>query len=107
MASCQEYYDNGERKNGTFRIRPNIKMPSFEVNCIFTNKFAVTEIDPLISSDEMIFPRNESQRCSTPNCFTQKGFQIGGSKLVPQAFESPQKQFQYSASMDQIEVVIE
>ena len=85
MASCQEYYDNGERKNGTFRIRPNIKMPSFEVNCIFTNEFAVTEIDPLNSSDEMIFPRNESQRCSTPNCFTQKGFQIGGSKLVPQA----------------------
>ena len=82
MASCQEYYDNGERKNGTFRIRPNIKMPSFEVNCIFTHEFAVTEIDPLISSDEMIFPRNESQRCSTPNCFTQKGFQIGGCKLV-------------------------
>ena len=82
MASCQEYYDNGERKNGTFRIRPNIKMPSFEVNCIFTNEFAVTEIDPLNSSDEMVFPKNESQRCSTPNCFTQKGFQIDTLRSV-------------------------
>ena len=81
MASCQEYYDNGERNNGTFRIRPSIKMPSFEVNCIFTKDFAVTEINPLNSADEIIFPRNESQRCSTPNCFTQKGFQIDSSNI--------------------------
>ena len=88
MASCQEYYDNGERNNGTFRIRPSIKMPSFEVNCIFTKEFAVTEINPLNSSDEIIFPRNESQRCSTPNCFTQKGFQIDCSNISIPTWES-------------------
>ena len=88
MASCQEYYDNGERKNGTFRIKPSTKMPSFEVDCIFSNEFAVTEINPLNSADEIVFPRNESQRCSTPNCFTQKGFQIDSSNISVPTLES-------------------
>ena len=31
-----EYFDLGNRENGTFMIRPNVKLHSFEVVCEFT-----------------------------------------------------------------------
>ena len=31
-----EYFDLGNRENGTFMIRPNVKLHSFEVQCYFT-----------------------------------------------------------------------
>ena len=31
-----EYFDLGNRENGTFMIRPNVKLHSFEVQCEFT-----------------------------------------------------------------------
>ena len=72
LASCQQYFDNGERTNGTFRIRPDISLPSFGVNCRFGNDSAVTEIQPLDWPENgLIFPKNESVRCYEPNCFTQ------------------------------------
>ena len=87
LASCHEYFVNGERKNGTFRIRPNISLPSFEVNCLFGNESAVTEITPVnLPESGLVFPKNESERCSEPNCFI--------------------KSVQYHPSLDQIEVKI-
>ena len=87
LASCHEYFVNGERKNGTFRIRPNISLPSFEVNCLFGNESAVTEITPVnLPESGLVFPKNESERCSEPNCFTQS--------------------VQYHPSLNQIEVKI-
>ena len=35
-SSCMEYFDLGNRENGTFMIRPNVKLHSFEVECEFT-----------------------------------------------------------------------
>ena len=73
LASCQQYYDNGERNNGTFRIRPNIALPSFEVYCAFDNTSVFTEIEPLNWPENgLIFPKNESVRCYEPNCFTEE-----------------------------------
>ena len=85
LASCQQYFENGERNNGTFRIRPNVTLPSFEVHCTFGEELAVTEIKPFDWPENgLVFPKNESVRCSEPNCFTQK--------------------VEYSPSLDQIEV---
>ena len=85
MASCQQYFENGERNNGTFRIRPDISLPSFEVNCVFGNDSGVTEIVPLDWPEiGLVFPKNESVRCYEPNCFT--------------------KSVQYDPSLAQIEV---
>ena len=87
LASCHEYFVNGERNNGTFRIRPNISIPSFEVNCLFGNESAVTEITPVnLPKSGLVFPKNESVRCLEPNCFTQS--------------------VKYHPSLDQIEVII-
>ena len=87
LASCQQYFENGERNNGTFRIRPDISLPSFEVNCGFWNESAVTEIQPMNwPKNGLVFPKNESVRCSEPNCFTQS--------------------VQYNPSLDQIEVTV-
>ena len=88
LASCQQYFDNGERNNGTFRIRPNVTLPSFEVHCAFGNELAVTEIKPLnLPENGLVFPKNESVRCYEPNCFTEA--------------------VKYSPSLDQIEVTAE
>ena len=72
LASCQQYFENGERNNGTFRIRPDISLSSFEVYCAFGNDSGVTEI-PVLDWPEngFVFPKNESVRCYEPNCFTQ------------------------------------
>jgi len=72
LASCQQYFENGERNDGTFRFRPDISLPSYEVNCIFGKDSAVTEISPLdMSEDGFVFPKNESVRCYELNCFTR------------------------------------
>ena len=87
LASCHEYFVNGERNNGTFRIRPNISIPSFEVNCLFGNESAFTEIPPVnLPKNGLVFPKNESEMCPEPNCFTQS--------------------VQYHPSLDQIEALI-
>ena len=42
------------------------------MNCAFGNELAVTEIEPLDLPDKgLIFPQNDSVRCTDPNCFTQ------------------------------------
>ena len=85
LASCQQYFENGERKNGTFRIRPSIAIPSFEVNCVFGIETVITEIKPLhFAGNDLVFPKNSSERCIEPNCFA--------------------KSIEYDPSLDQIEV---
>ena len=35
-STCQEYFDRGTRTNGTFKIRPNLALNSYHVECIFS-----------------------------------------------------------------------
>ena len=42
-ASCQEYFDLGNRVGGTFKIRPNINVQPFEVECEFNGLTHVGE----------------------------------------------------------------
>ena len=96
-SSCMEYFDLGNRENGTFMIRPNVKLHSFEVQCEFTesqgqvstervvwpnetdgnrtvlqkpNK-GITIIKTKNLNDINTFPNASARRCTEPNCFTQ------------------------------------
>ena len=69
-ASCQEYYDLGNRINGHYKIRPNDELHAFEVECDFSENKGST----VLKYDEWtdrgyVFPPNENQRCNTANCF--------------------------------------
>ena len=84
-ASCQEYFELGNRSNGTFKIRPNIEFHAFEVECNFNERGGATIMKPKQWNEEgFIFPLAENRRCSEANCFTHN--------------------FEYSASDDQIQV---
>ena len=45
-ASCQEYFDLGNRANGKFKIRPNIELHAFEVECEFNENGGETVLRP-------------------------------------------------------------
>ena len=86
-ASCQQYYDLGERINGTFMVQPNPALKAFIVECEFSDiqEHSKTILKPVNWTEEgFTFPENEDQRCSEANCFTHE--------------------FEYSASAMQIEV---
>ena len=84
-ASCQEYFDLGNRANGKFKIRPNTELHAFEVECEFNESGGLTVMKPKQWNEEgFTFPPSEDQRCSETNCFTHD--------------------FEYSASDYQIEV---
>ena len=86
-ASCQEYFDLGLRTNGNFKIRPDSEYHAFNVECEFNATHGITTIKPAQwTEDGFTFPPTEDQRCSEANCFTHD--------------------FEYSASNDQIKVVI-
>ena len=85
-ASCQEYFELGNRNNGTFMIRPNPDLHAFSVECGFTENGGVTLLKPKEwTQDGFLFPPNESQRCVDVNCFSHK--------------------FEYLASNDQIQAI--
>ena len=84
-ATCQEYYELGNRANGTFKIRPNPELHAFDVECEFNENQGLTVLKPEQWTEKgFIFPSTEDQRCSEPKCFTHN--------------------FEYSASDQQIEV---
>ena len=54
------------------RIRPNVTLSSFEVNCFFSEFEVSTEIPVINQSDKgFVFPANESDKCDRPECFSQ------------------------------------
>ena len=84
-ASCQEYFDLGNRVSGSFKIRPDPEYHAFDVDCEFNEDGSITVLKPNQWNPEgYIFPPTEDKRCSDANCFTHK--------------------FEYSASNDQIKV---
>ena len=91
-ASCQEYFEQGDQRNGTYFIRPSLarkellnisfkinrskfifhKSHAFQVQCLFTEGSARTLIQPLNwPSEGYIFPENATTRCVEPNCFSR------------------------------------
>lgn len=87
-ASCQEYFDLGNRVNGSFKIRPDAEYHAFDVECEFNEIQGITVLKPnQWLQDGYTFPPTEDQRCSEANCFTHN--------------------FEYSASNDQIKVRFE
>ena len=84
-ASCQEYFDLGNRVNGSFKIRPDPEYHSFDVQCEFNENQGITVLKPSQwTQGGYTFPPTEGQRCSEANCYTHN--------------------FEYSASNDQIKV---
>ena len=84
-ASCQEYFDLGNRDNGKYKIRPNATLHAFEVECEFNENGGATVMKPKQwTEDGFSFPPSEDKRCSEANCYTHS--------------------FEYSASDDQIQV---
>ena len=70
-ASCQEYFDLGNRDNGKFKIRPNPELHAFEVECEFNESQGLTILRPMEWNENgFTFPETEDKRCSEPNCFT-------------------------------------
>ena len=66
---------------------PYVELHAFQVECQFTNIEGRSVLKPIDWSNiGYIFPKNERERCSAPNCFSQT--------------------FKYQASTNQIEVLI-
>ena len=86
-SSCDEYFQQGNRSNGSFLIRPSPTLHAFEVECIFTESEGRTVLKSEDWTEKgFIFPKNEEERCTDPNCFSHS--------------------FSYSASNDQLEALI-
>jgi len=84
LASCQEHYENGERKNGAFLIQPSLNSEPFEVKCAFDGN----EVETSITGRHEHWPTftatpGLSNGCFEPGCFTDT--------------------IHYNASIDQIE----
>ena len=72
-ASCQEYFDLGNRVGGTFKIRPSIHVQPFTVECEFHDGQGFTLIKSKDwKAEGYIFPPNEDYRCEHSNCFMHK-----------------------------------
>ena len=71
-ASCQEYFDRGETRNGTYTIKPTLDKHSFKVSCEFANSKGYTIIKPTNLNDTgNVYPPSHNLRCEEENCFTQ------------------------------------
>ena len=71
-ATCQEYIDRGETKNGTYTIKPTLSKHSFKVICEFADSKGYTIIKPTnLNETGNVYPPNKNQRCEDANCFTQ------------------------------------
>ena len=74
-----EYYKQGDRTNGSYTIRPNVDLHSFEVICEFTDNAGFTVIKPENwPKNGFTFPEKTESRCTEPNCY-QKKIQYGAS----------------------------
>ena len=72
--------------NGKFKIRPNIELHAFEVECEFGETGGKTVLKPVQWNEEgFVFPPSENKRCSEANCFIHN--------------------FSYTASDEQIETI--
>ena len=78
-ATCQEYHAQGNRVNGLYKIRPNIELHAFTVECEFTEDKGITYLQPNDWRETgYIFPETENQRCNEANCFSHN-FKYGAS----------------------------
>merc|ERR1719284_798493 len=63
-SSCDEYFQQGNRFNGTYFIRPNQELHAFQVECEFTDTEGRTVLKPEDwTKMGYIFPKNERERC--------------------------------------------
>ena len=70
-ASCQEYFDRGETRNGSYTIKPTLNELSFEVSCEFSESKGYTIIKPIgFTKNGKIYPPKNSERCKDPECFS-------------------------------------
>ena len=95
-SSCDEYFQQGDRSNGSFLIRPNpglgskfkynlecfpalnlkifipfFELHAFEVECEFTEFGGRTVIKSVDWNENgFIFPKSEEERCTDPDCFS-------------------------------------
>ena len=79
-SSCMEYFKQGDRTNGSYTIRPDAELPSFEVICEFTENSGYTIIKPENwPKNGFTFPERSESRCTDPNCYNKK-IEYGASK---------------------------
>ena len=84
-ATCMEYFSLGNRRNGTYKIRPSLEHHSFEVQCEFTSDEGLTVLKPTTwRKDGFTYPPTEEKRCFESECFEHS--------------------FEYKPSLQQIEV---
>ena len=77
-----EYFDLGNRENGTYMIRPNVELHSFEVRCEFTNSQGLTILRTKNSNDQNTFPNASANRCTDPNCFSKSIEYYGSNEQI-------------------------
>ena len=71
-ATCQEYLDRGETKNGTYTIKPTLDKHSFKVICEFADSKGFTIIKPInLNETGNVYPPRRNQQCEDDSCFTQ------------------------------------
>ena len=71
-ASCQEYLERGESKNGTYTIKPTLNEHSFKVICEFSESKGYTIINPVgFNESGNIFPKTNADRCRDPECYSE------------------------------------
>ena len=79
-SSCMEYFKQGDRTNGSYTIRPDAELDSFEVICEFTENSGYTIIKPENwPKNGFTFPEKSESRCTDPNCYHKK-IEYGASK---------------------------
>ena len=75
-----EYFKQGDRRNGSYTIRPDVELHSFEVICEFTKNAGYTIIKPENwPRNGFTFPEKSESRCTDPNCYHKK-IEYGASK---------------------------
>ena len=75
-----EYFKQGDRTNGSYTIRPDVELHSFEVICEFTENSGYTIIKPENwPKNGFTFPEKSESRCTDPNCYHKK-IEYGASK---------------------------
>lgn len=87
-STCQEYFDRGTRKNGTYKIRPSLELHSFRVLCEFTEDSGLTIVRPQDWNETgYVYPENENERCRSADCYT-KTLEYGVSKEQIKVFKN-------------------
>ena len=82
-----EYFKQGDRTNGSYTIRPDVDLHSFEVICEFTQNGGYTIIKPENWPENGFnFPEKTESRCTDPECY--------------------QKKIEYGATTNQIKVIL-